>query len=97
MITRAEDQPLKRMALLISALLEAGSSAEFLSLQASLTRHARLFDCPAAGATARRVRQMLSTAGLRLEDLAGLSACIDPADRDLPERDRRQGDVFRPP
>ncbi|MBK4217946.1 hypothetical protein JJJ17_18615 [Paracoccus caeni] len=83
--TRAEDQPLKRMALLISALINSGSSAEFLSLQMSFKRHAKLFTCAGTDATARRVRQMLYTAGLRLDDLAGLSACVDPAEFDDPQ------------
>lgn len=75
---RPEDLPLKRMALLLFALIETESSSEFLRLAACLDRHADLFCCLGTGLVARRVTQMLTAARLQVADLASLSALVDP-------------------
>ena len=75
---RREDLPLKRMALLLFALIESDSSSEFLRLTACLDREDGLFDCPGTDPVARRVGAMLTAARMQVADLASLSALVDP-------------------
>lgn len=75
---RPEDLPLKRMALLLFALIETESSSEFLRLAACLDRHADLFSCLGSGPVARRVGAMLTAARMQVADLASLTALVDP-------------------
>ena len=66
------------MALLLFALIESGSSSEFLRLAGCLERGDGLFDCPGSGPVARRVGAMLTAARMQVADLASLSALVDP-------------------
>ncbi|VDS10798.1 hypothetical protein PARHAE_04017 [Paracoccus haematequi] len=75
---RPEDLPLKRMALLLFALIESGSSSEFLRLAACLERSDGRFACPGSGPVARRVGAMLTAARMQVADLASLTALVDP-------------------
>lgn len=75
---RREDQPLKRMATLLFALIESESSSEFLRLGALVDSHEQLFSCPGTGPVARRVGAMLTAARMQVADLASLSALVDP-------------------
>lgn len=75
---RHEDRPLKRMALLIFALIESDSTTDFLRLASCLDRHTGLFDCPGTDPVAQRVGAMLTAARMQVADLASLSALVDP-------------------
>lgn len=77
---RFEDLPLKRMALLMFALIESGSSSEFLRLTSFLDSHEDILSCPGTSPVARRVDQMLTAARMQVADLASLSALVDPLD-----------------
>ncbi|SNR67573.1 hypothetical protein EYF88_15915 [Paracoccus sediminis] len=77
-VVRLEDLPLKRMALLLFALIESGSSSEFLRLAACLDQPDGLFDCPGTDPVARRVEAMLTAARMQVADLTSLSAFVDP-------------------
>ena len=75
---RSEDLPLKRMALLMFALIESGSSSEFLRLASFLDSHEDILSCSGTSPVARRVCQMLTAARMQVADLASLSALVDP-------------------
>ena len=78
-VTRREDQPLKRSAMLTRALVECASGAAFTSLHRLLDNYAHLFACLGGGAVAARVQQMLETCHGHMEALADLGEFNDPA------------------
>lgn len=84
---RREDLPLKRMALLLFALIESATSSEFLRLAACLDRHDGLFACLGTGPVARRVGAMLTAARMQVADLTSLTALVDPLEITAPDSD----------
>lgn len=84
---RRADLPLKRMALLLYALIESVSSSEFLRLAACLERHDGLFSCPGIGPVARRIGAMLTAARMQVADLTSLTALVDPLEITAPDSD----------
>ena len=84
---RREDLPLQRMALLLFALIESGSSSEFLRLAACLDRHDGLFACVGSGPVVRRVSAMLTAARMQVADLTSLTALVDPLEITVPGSD----------
>ena len=84
---RREDLPLKRMALLLFALIESASSSEFLRLAACLDRHEGLFACPGTDPVGRRISAMLTAARMQVSDLTSLTALVDPLEIAAPDSD----------
>lgn len=79
-MTRSEDLPLFRMAMMCYAMIEADSSEEFITAQQVLTSTPSLFTCTSAGAVGWRVRQMLRSCRTRIDEMASLPAHLDPWD-----------------
>lgn len=72
-VMRASDVPLLRLAILADALIRSQHPDEFLRAR-SLLAHRTLFRCVETGPVGRRVRALIDTALLRLDELADLDA-----------------------
>ena len=79
-ITRVEDIPLKRMAMLTLVMIESDNTFGFQRSFSFLETHSDYFACAGTSVIARRVQQMLRTARDRLKDLHDLTTYVDPLD-----------------
>lgn len=74
---RPHDVPLHRMAMFIDLMVGSEEPGEFQRLHQLVPRFQDAIRCTDGSASARRVNHMLLTAGLRLDELAGLISYED--------------------
>ncbi|MEI4469671.1 hypothetical protein [Frigidibacter sp. MR17.24] len=89
--TRDEDEPLRRMAMLIEGMTGSEEPGTFQRLHPMVVHYEHLFRCEGTTATALRVDRMLLTAAQRLETMASLDIylpdALSPAITELFEAD----------
>lgn len=80
----ATDVPLQRMASYVDAMIGSEEPGTFRRLHVLMPRVQAAIHCTEGSASARRVNHMLLTAGLRMDELAGLLSYEDllPEDAD---------------
>lgn len=79
---QATDLPLQRMASYVDAMIGSEEPGTFRRLHLAVPRFLKAVRCTDDSASARRVNHMLLSAGLRLDELAGLISYEDPLPED---------------
>lgn len=79
-VVRLEDKPLKRVSLLIRALLASEDAAEFVHLHSLPLRMPDLFRCAGERPVAVRINLLLDEALSRIDALAALPDYLDPVE-----------------
>lgn len=81
---RAEDVALQRMTRFIDTMIGSEEPGTFRCFHKMMPAFQATIRCRGGSGAARRVNHMILTAGLRLDELAGLLSYADPVDEQLP-------------